>query len=134
MRGEILIHVVALLTASFSALGLYLTYTDMILLYDDVLTYVFLEGFFITIAFCMVFLKIDDDYFEKDSFWVLLERILIVIAFMVLAGIVWNIGMYVDSIFIYVLIVWGYVISVIALTIAEVVFKFKKAQIVIEKG
>ena len=83
MRGEILIHVVALLTASFSALGLYLTYTDMILLYDDVLTYVFLEGFFITIAFCMVFLKIDDDYFEKDSFWVLLERILIVIAFMV---------------------------------------------------
>jgi hypothetical protein len=73
-------------------------------------------------------------HFENITSVMLFIRIMAVLGMSMIATFVWDVGIYHGDVFIFILVAWSYIIFLISLTAAELVFKHKRCPDIEEKG
>jgi hypothetical protein len=140
MRGESFIHSLIVIAMCLYALNIAVYFAGYVITYSDMLVvsvFVYLLGAFVILITGVKesdWRGRDKGYVEDDMIVTLLIRGMCIIILMIPVSSMWHIGLLVDGVFIYLLIAWGYMIILIALSIAELVFKYTQCKIVEQKG
>ena len=140
MRGETFIHAMVVMLLSLLALNIVVHFGGYIVTFHDVVSVTFISFFIGGASAAIIWMKEtgyrgrDKGYVEEQDWNLVLVRALTIVVLLIPASVIWSLGIFVDSVFIYLLVVWGYIIIVIAGTMAELIFKYKNCRIVEQKG
>ena len=136
MRGEVMLHTIVMLILGLMGLSIIVNFGGYVVSFADIISLV-VAVYVLTLFASQVFYA-KESYYDKEDWdtqlfrfieespWVIIFRVAFILIAILMGISVWGLGVLVDSVFIYILVVWGYVIIISTITIVDMYLKYNR--------